>query len=476
MVGIALVAALGIRLLGAEAFRIPTSSMEKTLLVGDFVLVSKLHYGARTPITLGLPFTDWYLDAELPSVRLPGFGAVRRGDVIVFNLPTERRPVDRKTPFIKRVVGVPGDTVALVGKEVRVNGEAVPLAAGMQQGWRVVLDPAVPFSPESFRRLGVRAPVERASGGEWLLRMTPAQAEEDLALRAAALSALLQMDGERARPLLHELARKPGECAAHLRTQAVFMIASSGGDDAATIDLLLDLALRDPDPSPEVRRAAVQWLAQSRRPEAIDGLLQILRAGQEGSELTHLLVSTLGQSRDPRAGEVLREVATDPAADASLRRVAIIWLARHDVRADGQLLRSLYEELDDPALKQAVFHALTSAHSPGVTEWLQARALDPDEDIEIRTNALFRAAEAGLTAAQLLDIYRGSTHPELRRQAIFALTLNDRGEGGIEALLEIARTETDPDLRRQVIFWLGQSKDPRAADFLMELLRGGGGS
>lgn len=254
------------------------------------------------------------------------------------------------------------------------------------------------------------------------------------------------------------------------------MIASSGGDDAATIDLLLDLALRDPDPSPEVRRAAVQWLAQSRRPEAIDGLLQILRAGQEGSELTHLLVSTLGQSRDPRAGEVLREVATDPAADASLRRVAIIWLARHDVRADGQLLRSLYEELDDPALKQAVFHALTSAHSPGVTEWLQARALDPDEDIEIRTNALFRAAEAGLTAAQLLDIYRGSTHPELRRQAIFALTLNDRGEGGIEALLEIARTETDPDLRRQVIFWLGQSKDPRAADFLMELLRGGGGS
>ena len=177
VVGIALVAALGIRLLGAEAFRIPTSSMEKTLLVGDFVLVSKLHYGARTPITLGLPFTDWYLDAELPSVRLPGFGAVRRGDVIVFNLPTERRPVDRKTPFIKRVVGVPGDTVALVGKEVRVNGEAVPLAAGMQQGWRVVLDPAVPFSPESFRRLGVRAPVERASGGEWLVRMTPAQAD-----------------------------------------------------------------------------------------------------------------------------------------------------------------------------------------------------------------------------------------------------------------------------------------------------------
>ncbi len=177
VVVLALVAALVIRLFVAEAFRIPTPSMEKTLLVGDFLLVSKLHYGPRTPNTFGIPFTDWVLPIELASVRLPGLSAVQRGDIIVFNLPTERGPVDRKTPFIKRVAGLPGDTVALVGKEVRVTREAQPLPEGAQQNWLVRLDPTVPFSPEAFREVGVRAPIERASEGDWLVQMTLAQAD-----------------------------------------------------------------------------------------------------------------------------------------------------------------------------------------------------------------------------------------------------------------------------------------------------------
>ena len=177
VLGVALLAALGLRVFVVEAFRIPTPSMERTLLVGDFLLVSKLPYGPRTPVTLGLPFTGRYLDAELPSVRLPGFGRVERGDVVVFNLPTERGPLDRRTPFVKRVVGLPGDTVAIVGKEVRVNGEAVAEAPGVQQRWVVRLERGVPFAPESFREIGVRMAFERRDEGEWLVRMTPAQAE-----------------------------------------------------------------------------------------------------------------------------------------------------------------------------------------------------------------------------------------------------------------------------------------------------------
>jgi signal peptidase I len=98
---IALVLALLTRATVVQAFRIPTSSMEDTLLVGDFLLVNKFLYGSR------IPFTDY----RLPKVRLP-----KRGDVIVFKHPTEGKD------FIKRCVGLPGDTIELKNDVLFVNG------------------------------------------------------------------------------------------------------------------------------------------------------------------------------------------------------------------------------------------------------------------------------------------------------------------------------------------------------------------
>ncbi len=124
-----------------EPFRIPTPSMERTLLVGDFLFVSKLHYGARTPNTIGIPFTGLYLEGlELPQTRLPGFSGVERGDVAVFNYPPEAGPIERKTPYIKRLVGIPGDTVLLLDKVLYVNGKRFPLAPTQEQNWVVTPD------------------------------------------------------------------------------------------------------------------------------------------------------------------------------------------------------------------------------------------------------------------------------------------------------------------------------------------------
>ncbi|MGV3556762.1 signal peptidase I [Larkinella arboricola] len=131
----AVVAATLIRWLFMEAFTIPTPSMEKSLLVGDFLFVSKLHYGTRTPKTpLQVPLTHqkiWgteipsYLDwIQLPQYRLPGFSSVKQGDVVVFNYPPEDYPTDLKTNYIKRCIGVPGDVLELRDRQVFVNGKA----------------------------------------------------------------------------------------------------------------------------------------------------------------------------------------------------------------------------------------------------------------------------------------------------------------------------------------------------------------
>ncbi|MEM1041330.1 MAG: signal peptidase I [Bacteroidota bacterium] len=175
---LALGVALGLRLFVAEAFRIPTASMEENLRVGDFLLVSKLHYGPRTPATLGLPFSERYLaGVTLPSLRLPGFAHVERGDVVVFNHPSERGPVERRTPYIKRVAGLPGDTVSITGKELRVGAEHTPLGPGMLADWLVTVDAQPAFSLDRFGEAGVRHRPVREAEGLWRVRMTLGQAE-----------------------------------------------------------------------------------------------------------------------------------------------------------------------------------------------------------------------------------------------------------------------------------------------------------
>ncbi len=151
----AVVAATLIRFLIMEAFTIPTPSMEKSLLVGDFLFVSKFHYGARTPATpLQVPLTHqkiWltnipsYLDwIQLPQYRLPGFSEVKRNDVVVFNIPPISLnegidyPVDLKTNYIKRCVGLPGDVLKIEDKQVIVNGEAIDNPEKMQFAYLVI--------------------------------------------------------------------------------------------------------------------------------------------------------------------------------------------------------------------------------------------------------------------------------------------------------------------------------------------------
>src|SRR5690606_9919938 len=153
----AVVVMLIIRTFLFDLFRIPTPSMEKSLVVGDYLFVSKLHYGTRTPITLGIPFTQIYLPGlTLPHTRLPGFSEVKRGDAVVFNFPPEDKPVDRKMHYIKRVVGLPGEDLQVIDKIVHIDGEALPMLPTMQQYWNVYKrDPRVALSGSTLRALGV---------------------------------------------------------------------------------------------------------------------------------------------------------------------------------------------------------------------------------------------------------------------------------------------------------------------------------
>ncbi|MFD2998866.1 signal peptidase I [Pontibacter toksunensis] len=157
----AVVAASLIRWATFEAYTIPTPSMEKSLLVGDFLFVSKLHYGPRTPITpLQVPLTHqtiWgtnipsYSDAiQLEPHRLPGFSEVKHNDVVVFNYPPEEEhPADLRTNYIKRAIGLPGDSLMVKDMQVYINGKAVEAPAGLQ--YKYLLVPNTQLSEKFFQ-------------------------------------------------------------------------------------------------------------------------------------------------------------------------------------------------------------------------------------------------------------------------------------------------------------------------------------
>jgi len=136
-IGWAFLIAWCIRTFLVQGAFIPSSSMEESLFPGDFILISKLHYGTRLPMTpLSVPFMHGtfpltkipaYLSIlQLPYLRLPGLGSVQRNDILVFNYPSElEKPVDKRTYFVKRCTGLPGDTFQIALKEVLIGG--VPL-------------------------------------------------------------------------------------------------------------------------------------------------------------------------------------------------------------------------------------------------------------------------------------------------------------------------------------------------------------
>jgi len=108
------------RVLVAQSYTVATDSMNDALLQGDRVMVNKIKYGTRLPITVfSVPFTqtlyfDWL---QLPVWRLPGFSKVKRYDIVAFNNPLEtKKPIDKRSIFAKRIVGLPGDTIEINDK------------------------------------------------------------------------------------------------------------------------------------------------------------------------------------------------------------------------------------------------------------------------------------------------------------------------------------------------------------------------
>ena len=129
----AFVVAVVLKIFIIEAYRIPTSSMEDTLLTGDFLIVNKISYQIETPRTV--PFTE----IPIPSIKLLTWAKPKTDDVIIFKFPGEREELESAEQifYLKRVIGTPGDTIRIHKKNVVVNSQWIPPHPKAKFSWRL---------------------------------------------------------------------------------------------------------------------------------------------------------------------------------------------------------------------------------------------------------------------------------------------------------------------------------------------------
>lgn len=290
--------------------------------------------------------------------------------------------------------------------------------------------------------------------------------DEESDVRIAALNALMEMDAERAIPVLEKVLARRDECSATLRRKAVFIVAD--GDSPRATDILLEVARTDPDP--EVRGQAVFWLSEVDDERAVDALEQILEESND-IELREKALFALSENDSERAGQILRRYALDSSESEEVREKALFWLAEREGGGDIVFLRELFGRVESESLKEKVLYAASESGDPESVEWLFEVAADEGQSMELRKKSLFWAgeADAGMVESRLLGLYDDVPEPELKDQLLFVYSELDSPQA-VDKLFQIARGERDPELRKKALFWLGESDDPRVAEFLEELI------
>jgi HEAT repeat protein len=285
-------------------------------------------------------------------------------------------------------------------------------------------------------------------------------------VRHAAVTALMRMESEQALPVLMKVLQRRDECWAPLRRQAIFVLSQHA--EAPDVEgVMLDVAQNDPDS--EVREAAVLWLSQVGSEGAVDALVDILSTSDD-PRIQEKAIFALSQHSSDRAADILRSYAMDASKPEHTRQQAIVWISQHEAYSDPQFLIDLYAELGSPELKRMVFVSLAQSGDESAVDWMLERAMDPNEDLELRMQALFWAGQGSVDLTLLEGLYESGLDNEMKGQLIYLYSQRSDEPGAIDGLIEIARNETDPELRKQAIFWLGQSGDDRAIQFLLALV------
>jgi HEAT repeat protein len=287
--------------------------------------------------------------------------------------------------------------------------------------------------------------------------------EED-DMRIEALNAVLQMDADRAMPLLKRVLDRRDACSAPLRRKAIFLVSQKQTSETETI--LLGAARNDPDE--EVREQAVFWLSQVGTERSVSALDSILRTATD-RKIQEKAIFALSQVSNARASAAIRAFAERNDVAPELREHAIFWIGQQNRPENAQYLQTLYGRVNAQQLKEKIIFSLSQMGGADNSRWIMNIALDENETIDARKQALFWAGQTGGSITDLIGLYSRIQNREMKEQLVFVYSQRNE-RAAVDKLLDIARNDSDREMRKKALFWLSQSNDPRVADLLQEII------
>lgn len=245
------------------------------------------------------------------------------------------------------------------------------------------------------------------------------------------------------------------------------MFAAAIADSVSVWRDMMSIA-EDESVSMEARESGLFWAGQLGDETVVGMLVGFIRSSQRET-LRDRAVFGLSQNKSDAALRALQDIVSDKGAASSLRERAIFWLGQRR-GVSHTYLRNLYGSLSDIDLKERVIFSVSQRATDEDWGWLIARAASESEPMSLREKAIFWAGQSRHEGSDLIDLYDRIASRELKEKLVFAYSQRRNDEQALTKLFEIAREERDSHLRGRAIFWLGQSKDPRAVEFLAELI------
>ena len=287
--------------------------------------------------------------------------------------------------------------------------------------------------------------------------------DPDEELKVMALSALINMDEEKAFPMLEKIVR--GDSSLKLKKQALFVLSQH--EDEKVLPLIMELALNSKDR--ELRDQAVFWLGQREDDQSVEALLK-LYDNAESTQNKDQMLHSFANNENPKARAKLIEIAKKES-DLELREKAIFWLGQAGDEGEYfELLADLYKTVKEPKLKEMVVMALAQNGGPEAREIL-IKIARGDSDIEMQEKAIFwLSQEGGDDIVELMqDLYAKTKDTKIKQMILHSMSQQDT-DASVEWMIETARKETDFETKKAIIFWLGQSEHEAAVKYLQEIL------
>ena len=204
-------------------------------------------------------------------------------------------------------------------------------------------------------------------------------AGDNMETKLMAMEALLNMDEDRALPILRSVLANQSPSTVELREKAVFLLSQHESDES--VELLI--ATAGNDPSRKVREQAVFWLSQVGS-EAAVAFLEELVTTHEDMAIRKKAIFAISQQETVQGTEILKRIALDKDVDTGLRAEAIFWIGQRGRRSDTEFLIELYGRIDDDALKEKVIFSVSQADQGAGVEFLMATATNNSETMEMR--------------------------------------------------------------------------------------------